>query len=126
MTIQPQIHTRRAYAHRHAVSSDIGAIAATLQKHLGQFLLSVIVGKEPRTLARWVAGTSKPPAASEQLLRDVSQVFDLITTVDTSTVARAWFMGMNPHLDDVSPAESLSEGQTRQVMAAARAYVSGA
>jgi hypothetical protein len=35
------------------------------------------------------------------------------------------FMGMNPQLDDVSPAEALAEGRHRQVMAAARALVSG-
>ncbi|TCW18822.1 hypothetical protein EDD19_1484 [Dietzia cinnamea] len=34
-------------------------------------------------------------------------------------------MGMNPQLDDVSPAEALADGQHREVMAAARAFVAG-
>jgi hypothetical protein len=34
-------------------------------------------------------------------------------------------MGMNPQLEDVSPAEALAEDRYREVMAAARAFVSG-
>lgn len=123
MTIQHT--TRRAAAHRRAVSSDVPALTRALQEHLGQSLLAVIVKTQPRTISRWIAGTSRPPAAKERVLRDVSQVFDLITTVDTPRVARAWFMGMNPQLDDVSPAEVLADGDARAVMAAARAYVAG-
>jgi len=129
MTIQ-QTHTvreRRADVHRRAIGSDVATVTKMLQSHLGQALLAVIVNSQPRTIARWISGQSTPSAATEKLLRDVAQVFDVITTVDTPQVARAWFMGMNPQLDDNSPAEVLAEdpGATRAVMAAARAYVTG-
>lgn len=129
MTIQ-QTHTvreRRTDSHRRAITTDVSTVTKTLQTHLGQALLAVIVNAQPRTIARWVSGQSTPSAATERLLRDVAQVFDVITTVDTPAVARAWFMGMNPQLDDNSPAEVLAEdtGATRAVMAAARAYVAG-
>jgi hypothetical protein len=32
---------------------------------------------------------------------------------------------MNPQLDDVSPAEAIANGDLREVMAAARAFVAG-
>lgn len=35
-------------------------------------------------------------------------------------------MGMNPELVDASPAEALSEGRSREVVAAARSYVAAA
>ena len=126
MTIDYSPATRRAdLAHRLAVSSDVPTLTRILQDHLGQNLLAVIVGSNPRTVARWIAAATRPPAAKERILRDASQVFDLLTTVDTPMVARAWFMGMNPQLDDMSPAEALAAGDVRDVMAAARAYVAG-
>lgn len=129
MTIQ-QAHAareRRTDSHHRAIGSDISTLTKTLQSHLGQALLAVIVDAQPRTIARWISGESMPSAATERLLRDVAQVFDVITTVDTPQVARAWFMGMNPQLDDNSPAEVLAEnaGAARVVMGAARAYVAG-
>ena len=118
---------RRASAHRQAVESDVPALARMLQKYLGQELLSVVVASSPRTIARWVSGDTRPSGSSERLLRDVAQIFDVITTVDTPQVARAWFMGMNPQLEDRAPAELLASdpGAARLVMAAARAYVAG-
>jgi len=32
-------------------------------------------------------------------------------------------MGMHPELDDASPAEALSNGRSREVMALARSYI---
>jgi hypothetical protein len=74
---------------------------------LGQALLGVIVGKNARTLARWTHATARPPHASEKLLRDTFQVFEILISVHSPNVARAWFMGMNPELGDASPAEAL-------------------
>lgn len=44
---------------------------------------------------------------------------------DADPTIRAWFMGMNPQLDDVSPAEALAEDRFREVLAAARAFLAG-
>ncbi len=127
MTLQAYTHERSTSAHRRAVESDVPALTKTLQKHLGQALLAVMVDSSPRTIARWISGDSSPAAPTERLLRDVAQIFDVITTVDTPQVARAWFMGMNPQLEDQAPAELLASNPTatRSVMAAARAYVAG-
>ncbi|TFC63812.1 hypothetical protein [Cryobacterium sp. TMT2-4] len=110
-------------AHERSVGLSVTEIAAMLQAQLGQVLLGVIVGKNARTLARWTHATVRPPHASEKLLRDTFQVFEILISVHSPEVARAWFMGMNPELGDASPAEALSEGRSREVMAAARSYV---
>lgn len=106
-----------------SVQLAIKDVSAALQQHLGQALLAVIVDKNVRTLTRWSAGAARPPAADEKLLRDTYQVLELVLTVEESPVARAWFMGMNPQLDDASPAEALAAGQARLVLGAARSYV---
>lgn len=79
---------------------------------------------QPTTTTRRALGV-RIPGAGEANLRVAFQVFRLIQTVDAPQTVRAWFMGMNPQLDDVSPAEALSEGAHREVMAAARAFVAG-
>ena len=110
-------------AHKRSVGLSVAEIAAVLQAQLGQVLLGVISGKNARTLARWTHATVRPPRASEKLLRDTFQVLEILCSVCSPDVARAWFMGMNPDLGDASPVEALSEGRSREVMAAARSYV---
>jgi hypothetical protein len=113
-------------AHERSVGLGVSEIAAELQAQLGQVLLGVIVGKNARTLARWAHATVRPPHASEKLLRDTFQVLEILCSVHSPDVVRAWFMGMNPELGDASPAEALLKGRSREVMAAARAYVAAA
>jgi hypothetical protein len=121
--LRPLMRTRQDSAHSRAVQGEVHDIVRELQGALGQALLSVIVDKDARSVARWVAGTTSPSHASEQVLRDTFQVYELIASADAPSVARAWFMGMNPQLDDASPAEALAEGRARDVIAAARAFI---
>jgi hypothetical protein len=113
----------RENAHARCAQLAITDIAARLQEQLGQALLSVIVDRDVRTVARWVSGEVQPPKASEQRLRDTLQVMALLATADAASVTRAWFMGMNPHLNDETPAEVLADGRIREVLVAARAFV---
>ena len=50
----------------------------------------------------------------------------LLVARDADTVAQAWFQGLNPKLEDRSPARLLREGELAevgpQVLAAARAF----
>ena len=123
LAIQPIDRARHA-AHRTAVQSTISHVTAELQKVLGQSLVAVIVDKEVRTVARWTAASpAKPSTRDNQRLRDALQVQQLLLTVDAPDVVRAWFMGMNPQLNDLTPVEALAESRSREVMAAARAFV---
>ena len=123
LAIQPIDRARRA-AHRTAVQSTISHVTAELHKVLGQSLVAVIVDKEVRTVARWTAASpAKPSTRDNQRLRDALQVQQLLLTVDAPDVVRAWFMGMNPQLNDLTPVEALADSRSREVMAAARAFV---
>src|SRR5690554_836848 len=104
---------------------DVPDIVQALQAGLGQGLLAVIVNRDVRTMARWASATVAPPASVERTLRDTFQIFQMITAVDSPAVAQAWFAGLNPGLNDRSPAETIANGDLREVMAAARHFVAG-
>ncbi|MFT4136696.1 hypothetical protein [Microbacterium sp.] len=114
--------TRRS-AHGQAVASAIPEIVGRLRAVLGRDVLAVLVGRTPRAVTRWAAGDAEPPAREEDLLRDAFQIAQVLSEVEPDEVVRAWFMGMNPQLDDESPVEALREGRGRDAMAAARAFV---
>jgi hypothetical protein len=118
------IGARSTTAHRSAVTQSTQDIARFLVNNLGAALTAHIAGVDRRTINRWAEG-SPARADGEKNLRAAFQVFQLIQTVDAPPTVRAWFMGMNPQLDDTSPTEALADGLHREVMAAARAFVSG-
>jgi hypothetical protein len=65
----------------------------------------------------------------QQRLRLALQVALMIADADGPEVARAWFQGLNPQLDDRAPARLLRDGDLdevgREVVAAARAFLVG-
>ncbi len=110
-------------AHVRAVRSAPAEIATRLQEVLGQDVVAVIVGRSQRSVTRWVAGDAVPAAREERLLRDTYQVVELMTEVEGAEVTRAWFIGMNPQLNDDAPSEVIAAGRVRDVLAAARAFL---
>ena len=105
---------------------DVAEVTAHLIETLGPKLTAFIVGKDVQTVQRWARGPQRPPQPEvERKLRAAFDVSLLIGATDTRHVVRAWFIGMNPQLEDLSPAEALAEGQLRETMAAARAFVAG-
>ena len=90
----------------------------------GARLLALTVDADHRTVGRWISEPERTPRfETETRLRAAYQVFRLVQTVEASPTVRAWFMGMNPQLDDRSPAEAIRDGDARDVMAAARAFI---
>ncbi len=84
---------------------------------------------EVRAVRQWGAGEREPRAPIQARLRLALQVAWLIARYDDASVARAWFQGLNPQLDDRSAARLLREGDLDevgpQILSAARAFVSG-
>jgi hypothetical protein len=114
-----------AQAHRTAVASPPGDLAAFLQEALGQRLTAHIVGvTDPKTIGRWATRERTPRGEHEQRLRDTVQIFRLLNSEESDHTVRAWFTGMNPHLGDESPAGALAEGRSRDVLMAAKAFLS--
>lgn len=119
--------TASTEAHRTTVESSVADIAAFLQEALGQKLVAFMVGVEdPKTVGRWASEKRLPQdPAAEQKLRAAYQIFRLLATQEGPHTVRAWFVGLNPQLDDESPATAISENRVRDVMVAARAFLAG-
>ena len=111
---------------RRSQEYTVPEVTAYLIETLGPKLTAFLVGKDVQTIARWAKGSQRPPQAEvERRLRAAFDVALLLAAEDSRHVVRAWFIGMNPQLDDLSPAEVIAQGHLREAMAAARAFVAG-
>ncbi len=82
--------------------------------------------KETRAVAQWAAGQRRPSAVVMTRLRTAYQAAALLGGVENAGVVQAWFVGMNPALEDMAPATVLREQDLDQagpaVVTAARAF----
>ena len=112
--------------HRTTVEASVAAIAAFLQDVLGQKLVAYMAGvSDPKTVGRWAKGDREPRGAAEHRLREAYTIFQLLQTKESPHTVRAWFVGLNPQLDDESPAKAMSEGRTRDALVAAKSFLAG-
>jgi len=112
-------------AHAQSVQDSLAEIASFLREHLGAPLVAIMADVDVRTVNRWAIGEVSPRDAAERRIRAAYQVFRLLEAHEAAPTIRAWFIGMNPQLDDLSPAEVIASDQYRDVMPAARAFASG-
>ena len=59
---------------------------------------------DAKAVGQWARGLRSPHPDAERRLRDAYQVVGLLLEYDAPETVRAWFGGMNPHLDDQAPA----------------------
>lgn len=117
-------------AHQRAIRSPFPAVANELRDLLGARLVAYIGGvQNTRAVREWAEGDRSPSGEEQQRLRLALQVALLITAADDNEIAQAWFQGLNPQLDDRSPARMLRDGDFNEagpaVIAAARAFLVG-
>jgi hypothetical protein len=113
-------------AHRQTTETSIEQITAFLEEVLGRKLVAALAGvADPKAVGRWAAGERSPRATAEERLRVAYQVFRLLLTEESKHTIRAWFIGLNPQLNDESPIMVIRAGRFQEVMVAAKAYVSG-
>lgn len=125
MSRRSDITVIRTKAHKRAVENSFADIMAFLIDHLGKVLTSEIAGSSQQTIVRWKNSVQTPPEQVERRMRETYHVFMKLAEKDASATVRAWFMGMNPQLDDLSPVEALRDDQFRDVSAAAEAFLIG-
>ncbi len=111
--------------HRTTVEASLSDTVAYLQDALGTSLLAYMLDSDPKTVARWKGKRVPRDREKERRLRDIYQVFRLLVTEESPHTVRAWFVGLNPQLDDASPASAVREGRTRDVLVAARSFLAG-
>src|SRR4051794_31284261 len=100
-------------AHRDAMSSSIQQITDELQGLLSRRLTAVLANvKDGKTVTRWASGEiTEVRFESEQRLRTAYEIMRLLLQYDSPQTVRAWFVGLNPQLDDTAPIEAIHHGQ---------------
>ncbi len=127
----PATHPKPDFAaHQRAIRASFSEVAKELRELLGARLVAYIGGvQNTRAVRDWAEGKHTPSEDEQQRLRLALQVALLITEADDYEIAQAWFQGMNPQLDDRSPARMLRDGALDEagadVIAAARAFLVG-
>ena len=112
-------------AHERAVRASAPEMATYLQDLFGQKLTALMVGSgDPKAVGKWARGEREPHPAVQERLRAVFQVAEFLMQIESRQAVRAWFMGMNPQLDDRAPARVIAE-EPVEVMRAARAFLAG-
>lgn len=114
-------------AHRQSVVTAVPDVASFLQDLLGRRLVAYVAGvKDAKTVSRWAGSEVEAVRQeSEERLRTAYEISQLLVQFNSPRIVKAWFIGLNPQLDDVSPAEAIHEGKLREAKAAARAFVAG-
>lgn len=117
-----------AQVHRQAVDASVKEIAGRLQELLTRRLTAYIAGVvSGKTVARWASGeiTEIRNQETEQRLRTAYEIALLLLGQDSPQTVRAWFIGLNPQLGDVSPAHAIHDGHLKEALTAARAFIAG-
>jgi hypothetical protein len=115
-------------AYENSIRLEPAELVTHLSAHLGARLVAFVAGStETRAVHEWAAGKRRirQPEVLERL-RLAYQIVQLIGARDDDAVIQAWFQGLNPKLDDRSPARLLRDGQLHEVgpevLSAARAF----
>lgn len=114
----------RSLSHQRSVQASTSEIVKFLRENLGVTLTALLASVDSRTVARWVSAQVTPRQEAEKKLRAAYQIFHLLAQVETPATVRAWFMGMNEQLEDLSPVEAISLDRAREVLVAARSFIS--
>jgi hypothetical protein len=120
----PDVKARAREAHRKSVKWSFDHMAEFLRDQLGLKLVGHMAKVDPKTVAHWAQGQTPRPEA-EKRVRLAFQVFQLLQADDDAHTVRAWFIGINPQLDDQAPADAVRAGRLEDVWVAAQAYIAG-
>lgn len=109
--------------HGQAARLPIAAIARYVEDVLGQRLTAVVAGtSDAKAVSKWASGKRSPHPDAERNLRHAFHVVQLLMQRESAETVRAWFVGMNPDLDDAAPAILLADDPAR-VLQAARSFL---
>lgn len=118
-------------AHEHSIRTPLPEAVAELRDLLTARLVAYVAGvNETRAVHEWANGSrSIRSAETVSRLRLALQIGLMLADHDDPQVVQAWFAGLNPQLDDRSPARLLRDGDLVEVgpmvLGAARAFLAG-
>jgi hypothetical protein len=114
-------------SHAKTTRLDIHEVARQLVSHLGPTLVAYLANVNDRKLPHKWAKVDGPEPRTESTARLLAahRIWSDISNSESDGVARSWFIGANPRLDEDSPALALRDGREKDVLAAAKAFVQG-
>jgi len=111
---------------RLALPEVVGRLNEILKPKLVAYIAEV---SETRAVKDWATGERTPKTDIEPRLRTALRIALFLAAHDSPGVVQAWFQGLNPQLNDISPARLLrtepAEDAGPAALAAARAFVVG-
>lgn len=115
-------------AHAETARLDIHELVRQLNSHLGPTLVAVAAGVKDRKLPNKWAKADGPQPGAERYARLLytHRTWSLVSAAEGDHVARAWFIGANPLLDEITPIEAIRNDLRREVSAAASAFIEDA
>lgn len=125
--LQVGITTTIGTAHAETSRMDFREIVRRLNASLGAAMVSAIAGaKDPKASYRWQKENGTVPSdASQARILLAHRAWMMVSDVDGEQVARQWFLGANPWLDEISPVEAIYQDRFKAVIDAAEAMSSG-
>jgi len=117
-------------AHRRSIQAPFSDIVRELAEILGKKLTAYIAGvKDTRVIERWTNDGVEPYKDADRRIRLAYQMAKTLNEHDSGRVVQAWFMGLNPELQDRAPVRLLREGNLEKVgpelLNAMRAFLAG-
>lgn len=105
-------------------SVELRECARKLNGRLGPTLVLALAGSiDPQHSRAWVTGSAVPGPAAARHLRAAYSAWCTVSEAEGEAVARMWFTGANPWLDDEAPVDALRQGRLAAVARAANAVV---
>jgi hypothetical protein len=107
---------------------DIHELVRQLNSHLGATLVATLAGVSDRKLPyRWAKDDGPTPGDEAQSRLQVAhRIWLRLAEQESDHVARAWFIGANPLLDEVPPVMTLRAGKLLETQRASEAFIDGA
>jgi len=109
------------------MAEPIAEVARQLNAALGTTLVAALSGATVSTVPdRWVQpGGPVPSPQEEERLRAAHRIWTQLAGTEGPDVARAWFIGANPVLEEQAPYLALRTGAIEETIAAAAAFTTG-
>lgn len=115
-------------SHVKTTRMDVREVVERLNRHLGATLVATLANVTDRKLPyRWARekNGALPGAQAQRRLRAAHRIWLQLADAESDHIARAWFIGENPYLDEQSPVFAIREGKTREALLAAQAFLDG-
>jgi hypothetical protein len=113
--------------HKETVLLSTPELVRQLISHLGPTLVATLADvKDPKLPHKWAKADGPTPRDQTLIkLQMAHRIWRLISSSDSDSVARAWFVGSNPRLDEESPIFVIRSGRGSEAHKAAVAFVKG-